>query len=53
MTKNPMEEMLMQCPMDTCDGTGIVEGDDGTDGAHDRICPHTKPDDDYDADSRF
>lgn len=29
------------CPMNICDGTGIIGNDDGTDGGYERPCPHT------------
>lgn len=53
MSKNPIEEMLMPCPLDICDGSGVLDEDTGAPGAHDRFCPHSKPDPDYDADNTF
>lgn len=35
---NPMEDMLMPCPLDICDGSGIIGG---VDDESDRKCPHT------------
>ncbi len=36
---NPMEEMSLPCPLDICDGSGIIERDDGSDNERDRKCP--------------
>lgn len=38
---SPLEEMSMPCPLDLCEGDGIVRRDDGSDGAYDEPCPHT------------
>lgn len=40
---NPIEKMTMPCPLDVCDGSGLIGAIDPWD--DDRICPHMDTDD--------
>jgi hypothetical protein len=45
---NPLEDMLLPCPLDFCDGDGIIHQDDGSDGANDYPCPCRSEEGNYD-----
>jgi len=43
-------DILVPCPLDICDGSGVTGNDDGSDGAYESACPHTIPDDSHNDD---